>query len=183
MANPLQDCRAAVDWAASGQVIEIAEKIAEFKRLSSIIEADLAALDADRVPTGWRDTAVRGRLEFGFADERQEVPEVRCRLTANVDAVCQRCLQAFKLRLATEMNMLLLVFGQNVEGYEDYEVWELEDRTLRPIDVVEELLVMALPLSAMHADAASCKALPQVQRHEQETTRPFAALRKQMNED
>ncbi len=132
MANPLQDCRAAVDWAASGQVIEIAEKIAEFKRLSSIIEADLAALDADRVPTGWRDTAVRGRLEFGFADERQEVPEVRCRLTANVDAVCQRCLQAFKLRLATEMNMLLLVFGQNVEGYEDYEVWELEDRTLRP---------------------------------------------------
>ena len=99
MGNPLRERRSAAEWAAESQVIEIADKIGNFGQLSAIVEADLAALDADKMPAKWRDTVVSGCLEFGFADAQQMLPAVRCRARVEVDAVCQRCLGAFRLPL------------------------------------------------------------------------------------
>jgi uncharacterized metal-binding protein YceD (DUF177 family) len=184
MGNPLRERRTAADLAACAQVIEIASKIGDFERLSIIVDADLAALDADRMPTGWRDSAVKGSLEFGFADAQQLLPKVSCRVEATVDAVCQRCLEAFRLPLEVEADLLLLELGQDADDFDELEVWELEETLLRPQDIVEEMLIMALPFSAMHADSASCKALsPEVEESAEKTTTPFAALRDQMAQD
>ncbi len=184
MGNPLRERRSAADLAAGAQVIEIAEKVGDFEQLSAIVEADLAALDADRMPKGWRDSAIKGSLEFGFADAQQVLPKVRCRVGVTVDAVCQRCVEAFRLPLEVEAELLLLEFEQDADGFEEFEVWELEDILLRPLDLVEELLIMALPFSAMHVDSASCKALsPPVKESAEEMTTPFAALRDQMAQD
>jgi len=183
MGNPLRDRHTAAEWAAARQVIEIAEKLSGFERLASIVEADLAALDADKMPLGWRDSIIVGELAFEFADAQRKVPAVRCRLSASVDAVCQRCLQPFRLPLETESSLLLLALDESAEGYEDHEVWEMEENTLRPQDIVEELLVMALPLSARHVDSASCKALSAAADEQEEMTKPFAALRAQMLKD
>jgi len=183
MANPLRDRRTAADWAAAGQVIEIAEKLSGFQQLSSVVEADLAALDAAKVPARWRDSLIVGSLQFGFADARRELPQVHCQLTAKLDAVCQRCLELFKLSLETEADLLLLRQEETAEGYEDHEVWELQESELRPLDIVEELLIMALPFSAMHVDLASCKALFAEPDQQEDKTKPFAALRAQMTQD
>jgi uncharacterized metal-binding protein YceD (DUF177 family) len=184
MGNPLHQRRTAADWAADSQVIEIAEKLSGFEQLSAIVEADLAALDADRMPADWRNSSVAGRLEFGFADAQQMLPIVRCMARVEVDAVCQRCLQPFRLPLEVETDLLLLEFEQAVDGYEEYEIWELEEPLLRPLDIVEELLVMALPFAAMHLESAACKALsPAVEQSAVEMTTPFAALREQMAQD
>ncbi|MGB5688638.1 MAG: YceD family protein [Woeseiaceae bacterium] len=184
MGNPLRERRSAADLAAGAQVIEIAEKVGDFEQLSAIVEADLAALDADRMPTGWRDSAIKGSLEFGFADAQQVLPKVRCRVGVTVDAVCQRCVEAFRLPLEVDVELLLLEFEQDADGFEEFEVWELEDILLRPLDLVEELLIMALPFSAMHVDSASCKALsPPVKESAEEMTTPFAALRDHMAQD
>jgi len=184
MGNPLRERRTAADLASGAQVIEIAEKISDFEQLSAIVDADLAALDADRMPTGWRDSAVNGSLEFGFADAQQLLPKVSCRVGVTVDAVCQRCLEAFRLPLEAEADLLLLGLEQDADGFEELEVWELEETLLRPQDIVEELLIMALPFSAMHVDSTSCKALsPQAEESAEEVTTPFAALRDQMAQD
>ena len=184
MGNPLRERRTAADLASGAQVIEIAEKISDFEQLSAIVDADLAALDADRMPTGWRDSAINGSLEFGFVDAQQLLPKVSCRVEVTVDAVCQRCLEAFRLPLEAEADLLLLGPEQDADGFEELEVWELEETLLRPQDIVEELLIMALPLSAMHVDSTSCKALsPQAEESAEEMTTPFAALRDQMAQD
>ncbi|MGI9232405.1 MAG: YceD family protein [Woeseiaceae bacterium] len=183
MANMLRDRRTAADWAAAGQVIEIAEKLSSFEQLASIVEADLAALDPDKRPGQWRDSVVAGSLEFGFADARQRLPRVRCNVTTTLDAVCQRCLEGFGLELDAEADLLLMRLEDSVDGYEDHEVWELEESTLRPLDIVEELLIMALPFSAMHVDLASCKALSTESDTKEDSTKPFAALREQMTQD
>ena len=159
MGNPLRDRRPAAEWASVGQVIDIADKLSGFEQLAAIVEADLSALEADRMPTGWRDSDVSGRLEFGFADTERRLPAVDCRARVTVDAVCQRCLEGFRLPLTVEARLLLLQLDEAVEGYDEYEVWELEEDTLRPADIVEELLIIALPFSAMHAESAACKAL------------------------
>ncbi len=183
MGNPLRDRRTASEWATVGQVIEIAEKLEGFEQLASIVEADLAALEADRMPPNWRDSIVAGRLEFGFVDAQGKVPAVDCELAVTVDAVCQRCLEAFRLALETETKLLLLELDEAADGYDEYEVWELEETTLRPKDIVEELLIMAMPFAAMHVDTAECKALSAEADGKEEMTRPFAALRAQMTQD
>ena len=76
MGNPLRDRRTAAELASDGQVIEIADKISSFDSLASIVEADLAALDPDKMPSGWRDCAVLGEIQFGFADEKGRIPMV-----------------------------------------------------------------------------------------------------------
>ncbi len=184
MGNPLRERRSAAEWSAGFQVIEIAEKISYFEHLASIVAADLAALDTDKIPADWRDAAVIGRLEFGFADAQQTLPKVECRVAVTVDAVCQRCLEGFRLPLETEADLLLLELEQDADGYDEYEVWELEEALLRPQDIVEELLVMALPFAAMHVESAACKALtPETAEEAEKVTTPFAALREQMAKD
>ena len=184
MGNPLRDRRTAAEWAAASQVIDISDKISDFEQLSGIVKADLAALDADKIPAKWRESTVTGSLTFGFADAQALLPTVRCLASVTVDVVCQRCLEAFRLPLQVEVDLLLLELDQEVDGYDDYEVWELEERLLRPLDIVEELLIMALPFSAMHTESAACRALPaNEQGGAEEMTTPFAALREQMAED
>ena len=184
MGNPLRERRTAADWAANGQVIEIAEKLGDFEQLEAVVEADLAGLDAARMPTDWRSSAVTGRIAFGFADAQQLLPTASLHIAATVDAVCQRCLEPFQLPLEVEADLLLLELEQAVDGYDEFEVWELEEKLLQPLDMVEEMLVMALPFSAMHVDSASCRALATpTQAPVDETTTPFAALREQMAKD
>ena len=183
MANPLRDRRTAAEWAANGQVIEIAEKLGSLEQLSSIVKADLAALDDAKKPGQWRDSPISGSLKFGFADARRELPQVHCRLAATLSAVCQRCLEPFELSLETEADLLLHGLDETAHGYDEHDGWELEESTLRPLAIVEELLIMALPFSAMHVDARSCRALPAEPVEQDEKTKPFAALRAQMTQD
>ena len=184
MGNPLRERRSAAEWSAGSQVIEIAEQISNFEQLAGIIEADLAALDADKIPATWRDAVVVGQLEFGYADAQRTLPTVSCRVRVTVDAVCQRCLEAFQLPLETEAELLLLALEQGADGYDDYEVWELEETLLQPQDIVEEMLIMALPFSAMHTESTACKALaPETAAGDEKMTTPFAALREQMAQD
>jgi uncharacterized protein len=184
MGNPLRERRTAAEWAAVSQHIEIADKISGFEQLSAVIEADLAALDSDKIPAEWRDSAVTGSLDFGYADAQRLLPQVKCRAAVTVDLVCQRCLEPFRLPLEAEADLLLLGFDQGADDYEDFEVWELEEPLLRPLDVVEELLIMAMPFSAMHVESGTCRALAAPQQDSaDEMTTPFAALREQMAQD
>lgn len=187
MGNPLRDRRTAAEFASVGQVIEFTEKISSFAGLAAIVEADLAALEPARKPLAWREREVSGRLKFGFVDVAGRLPIVSGRATTNIDAVCQRCLEPFQLTLDIEPKLLLLDAEQVVEGYEAFEVWELDNPALRPQDIVEELLIMALPYSAMHSRKAECKVFSAAEPPDvagiTKLKRPFANLRSQMTQN
>ena len=187
MGNPLRDRRTAAELASVKQVIEIASKISSFENLEGIVEADLAALESDKMPPEWRESVVHGRLEFGFADPDLRVPMVSGRATVEVAAVCQRCLEPFSLQLQIEPELLLLAVDEAVDGYDEFEVWALEEPRMCPQDVVEELLIMALPFSATHDSIADCKAFESPESSDdtgsEKLLRPFAALRTQMKQN
>ena len=90
MGNPLRDRRTPQELAASGQLIEIAEKIGNFGELSRIVGADLETLDPDKLPPDWRDADVVGQLRFGFADAQGRLPALEGEVAVRIDAVCQR---------------------------------------------------------------------------------------------
>ena len=180
MDNQLRDPRTPSDLAASGQIIEFSEKISNFEQLAAIVESDLDTLDPDKLPSNWRDATVFGQLTFGFADAHSGLPVMRGEAEVTIDAVCQRCLQPFRVPLAADLR---LVFGKDaarrVED-EGYEVWELEEGKLRPLDLVAEALVMAMPISAMHDDDATCRGPEMIAEDLGKRMRPFAGLKSQM---
>jgi len=186
MSNLLRDRRPVTELAAVGQVIEFAELISTFKGLATVLEVDLAALDPDKIPSAWRESCVSGALQFGFADAAGRIPKLTGSADANVAAVCQRCLEPFELKLCIEPDLLLLDADEVAEGFEDLEVWELEEQAVRPQDIVEELLIMAMPLSAMHDNMNECKALlsadSSVDEVIEKLVNPFADLRSQMKQ-
>jgi uncharacterized metal-binding protein YceD (DUF177 family) len=59
-----------------------------------------------------------------------------------------------------------------------YDVWEIDDATIRPLDILEEALIMALPLSALHGRGEACNAPDEgASADSDEAIRPFAGLR------
>jgi len=185
MANPLFDRASPEELAARGQVIELTEKIESFGRLVEVGTKDLAALDPERQPRAWQAAPVEIRLSFGFADEQGELPALEGSVETTLAAVCQRCLEPFGLHLATSLKMLLLQSGDAGAGLDDFEVFELEEGTIRPLDLVEEALLMAMPLAAKHGAGEACT--PPASGGEQEgagdrSLRPFAGLRQIMKE-
>jgi uncharacterized metal-binding protein YceD (DUF177 family) len=79
--------------------------------------------------------------------------------------------------------MLLLRSADADTAQGEYEIWEVEEDVIRPFDIVEEALIMALPLSALHQSHKKCGPLLEgLASDDNETVRPFADLRSRMNE-
>ena len=183
MGNPLRDRRPLAELAAKGQVIEIADKIGNFKGLAEIVEADLGTLDADKIPQDWRDAALTGRLEFGFADAQKRVATIEGDVSVVIDAVCQRCLDSFRLPLTAELRLMPVSGSVQANESGEYDVWELDDEMVCPADIVEEALIMAMPLAAMHGVAEECRKYDQDANDAEQTTKPFADLKSQLEEN
>ena len=181
MGNPLRDRRTPSELAESGQVIEFKQKLNDFERLAAVVEADLARLDPDTLPADWRDAPVSGRLAFGFVDAQNRLPVLDGRAAVTFDAVCQRCLQPLRWSLDVPVRLLFGTAAPGSAESADYELWELPEATFTPLDVVDELLVMAMPLAAMHAGDADCIAPPDRVAESTGKIRPFAALKAQMD--
>lgn len=183
MGNRLLDPLLPARLAARGEVIEFTGVVGDFERLVEIIGSDLQAVPKSGQPRGWRQERVEARLEFMTTGGGHTAPAVRGRASARIACVCQRCLEPFVMPLETTFS---IVFADEARADEfpDAEIWELEEHTIRPLDVVEETLVMALPLAPAHETKASCGPLAKrLETSTKETARPFAGLRGQMEKD
>jgi len=141
------------------------------------------------MPPHWRDAAISGQMAFGFADAQSgsraegSWPMLQGKVAVTIDAVCQRCLEPFELPLTAELRLLFADDAAAGIADDAFEVWELEEDKLRPLDLVEEALIMALPLVAMHVDDATCHEPGVLEEKPGKTIRPFADLKSQMGQD
>jgi uncharacterized metal-binding protein YceD (DUF177 family) len=186
MGDPLRDRCLPRVLAENKQVIEISDEIGDFTRLAELVEGNLSALNSGKMPAGWRDRAVTGTMSFGFADAAKDAVALDLSVTTAVAAVCQRCLKPFEMPVATALQLLLGAPDETLEGRDGYEIWELSDDEVSPLEIVEEALIMALPFSAMHENTSNCVELDTTQVDaksvDEEMTRPFASLRAQMDD-
>ena len=183
MDNLLRDRHTPAELAANGQVIEIAGKLGDLEQLTEIVRKDLETLNADKLPLDWRESPVAGQLSFGFADAQDGLPTVAGQVGVTVPATCQRCLGVVEIPLEVELRLILGGDVANAADDEHYDIWELDADTLRPLDLLEEALIMAIPLAAMHVDDAVCKQAAVIAEAVTETKRPFAMLRSQMEQE
>ena len=185
MRNPLLDHSSPKELADLGQVIETEEKLQNFSRLAGVVDGDLASLPGAEVPREWRQAPVKIRLRFNWIDAGRRLPAVEGRISARIPAVCQRCLGTMELACDEELKFLLVAPGESAAAAgaaDDFEIWELDEATIRPLDILEEALIMAMPLSALHGPGEGCDAPADVgPAVSGETNRPFAGLRSQIS--
>lgn len=181
MGNPLTDRVPPDELAQRRQVIETKNNLSVFPRLSEIVKADLAALSPAERPADWRRQPVDIRLRFDWADARREYPAVSGSVSVRVPSVCQRCLAPFELALDADVRLILSRDEGSTADDGNYEVWEIDEDTIRPLDIVEEILIMAMPLVVSHDDEQGCG--QQAVAGFEETVRPFADLKAQMRDN
>jgi uncharacterized metal-binding protein YceD (DUF177 family) len=179
MAKSLTTAVSLAKLAAGAQVVEIEESIAGFPRLHEALDRGLAVIDPAQKPADWEQARVTGRVRFDVDDAQSTAPVADVVASAQVPQVCQRCLEAFNEPLAVATK-LIFVRDNEVPEREGYENWELDEDRFRPLDLVDELLVMALPFAALHDDANCHRAAAVTDAVAEDALRPFADLRAQM---
>lgn len=183
MANPLLLRVAPELLARRRQAIESVEKLSTFKRLAAIVDEDLAALPGTLRQPDFGARPVTVSLEFGWADAQETLPRVTGRVTTTLPATCQRCLEPCEIELSADIDLLFVASGDAGSVDDALEVWELDEERVVPLEVAEEMLVMALPFAATHGDPQDCGLIAEPGgENAGDTVRPFADLKSKLEQ-
>jgi uncharacterized protein len=174
--------------AARREEIRDAIPLGSTDRLASLVREALARCDGE-APADWERRPLE--VELAFEGRRvagnQPVPVVTGQARATLPLVCERCLGMMELELDADIAFLLPDEDMSDEALPGFEVWPVEGRGVRLLDLVEEELLLALPLSLMHEERSGCRPVAEDYAgaepdEEPETQRPFGALRALMTE-
>lgn len=94
--------------------------------------------------------AVSARLSFGRDEQR--TPVIKSCLDAEVKMVCQRCLEPVVLPIHSECEYAVVGEGANAQHLpKGYEVLEVGEDPLDLLALVEDELLLALPIVPLHS--------------------------------
>jgi len=118
-------------------------------------------------------------VEFGFSQSDYDTPIVQGRLKANLAVECQRCLEAMEILLQFDFN-LLVDADDDIVAESSLDTVYSEDGTIDLFEVVEDEIILGLPLVTMHENVA-CNEFWQTQEQGAEKAikeNPFSVLAK-----
>ncbi len=94
------------------------------------------------------------KLAFAILDHR---PVVEGTLNTEVELVCQRCMAAMRHPVSEQFALMLIGSEDDLDQVpESYEPWLSNVQRLNIVDLIEEQLLLALPLIAKHVDQQDC---------------------------
>jgi len=159
---PHVDPRKLADRAAT---LEGELQLSELKRLVDPLEDD--------------EGVVRARLEFGRDEQRTVV--IRSELDVEVKMICQRCLEPVVLPIHSECEYAVVNEGASGQHLpKGYDVLEVGEDPLDLLALVEEELLLALPIVPLH-DLEICQPPagpdePEPSENEVSRSNPFSVL-------
>lgn len=125
---------------------------------------------------------VNYQLQFGVDSENTAY--IDGSLVAEMTFCCQRCLQPFVREVKCGFVVSPVLNDKEAKLLPStYEPVIIQDDKLDPLELVEDELILALPIVAMHdVDALECKksidvSIEQVEDNVQELNQPFSILR------
>lgn len=121
-----------------------------------------------------RDAPIRFSLSFGKNDEGQAV--VTGQVQGTVELTCQRCLEAVAIELDAVVGLGVVDSEEAAKRLPpELDPLILGEEPVRLVDLIEDEILLALPVVPMHAHAC----VPAHREHEgmEKADNPFAALR------
>jgi len=131
----------------SGTVLGGEFDTSELERLSDLLHAD-------------RHSTVKASLCFKRGAHGQAIADLHYKAT--LYAVCQRCLESVEHKI--DATVAWAFVGSESEAAlfpDEFEVLVLEDERLQPATLIEDELILALPMVPRHTTVAACGPLAQ----------------------
>ena len=126
---------------ADGGVLSGELRLGKLTRLAGMLHSDAGS--------------VRASLKFG--QRRDGWLGVELTYTASVELMCQRCLEPFRYELVGRVNVALAdAESMPAAVPEGYEPFELTDGQLSPAQLIEDELIVSMPLAPKHERLADC---------------------------
>lgn len=156
--------------AKSAKVESREVQLADFERLQSLL------LDTP-------DKIACAQVEWHIESSLDHQLRLYLRIEAQLPLICQRCLQSMTASVSVDRVFRLVRAITETLVVEEEDRLELDDDQLKLADVVEDELILAIPLVPKHADLDDCNIQLQAEfdneaiRRESQTENPFAALK------
>lgn len=121
------------------------------------------------------------QISLSFLRDEQKLPVMRMTLSAQVGMICQRCLDEAVLPVGGEHQYVFIRTGGDTSLLpKDYDIVELDDEPLDVRALVEEELMLSLPLVPKHP-AGECDhpvgyVEPELSGEEAVKSNPFSVL-------
>jgi uncharacterized protein len=149
--------------------IELAGRAAELDR-----ELELQQLPRLEEAGALPGTRASARLVFGLFEHK---PTIEVRIDGSIVMQCQRCMKPCSCGV-DETASLMVVAPDREDVAGGFEPCVADPDRLSVLAVIEEQLLLAMPLVPAHADLSECRAPVDADaRGEDEKQRPFANLR------
>ncbi len=111
------------------------------------------------------DGEVSGKLRFGSIGTGRRV--ITGSVSATVEVVCQRCLEPLSLELADTIQLALVESESQIDSLEAaWDPWMVDGPKISIASLLEEQLMLCMPLVSYHRDERCVKALEYQQRKE-----------------
>ncbi len=162
--------------AARGEAISGTVPLGAMRRLAQVVSDSLTEC-TEAGPEGWRDVPVSAELRFGYtrAGGSRALPAVEGRTAVVLPLACDRCLGLLQQAVTAEFEYVFAETEAEAESLDGYDAWVADERGIRPLDLIEEELLLALPLARTHG--ADCGGTPgEEDGASAEVQRPFRAL-------
>ena len=102
--------------------------------------------------------SVRATLRFRQRGDGWLASEVEYR--ADVELICQRCLEPFRQALEDKVNVVIADSDSlPTTAPTGFEPFELEGGRLQPVQLIEDEVIVAIPLVPKHARVEDCGSL------------------------
>ena len=138
----------------------------------------------DRLVSGLASDKGEAEAEISFTT-RAGVPCLAGKVRANVEMVCQRCLEPVQMQIEGSFRFGLVESEEEFDNLPaEFEPFIVTDGEQSLYDVLEDELILSLPLVSRH-DYECSEVMKQQQppSGDAETYRPFAGLKDLMNQD
>jgi len=135
--------------------------LSQLSRLSTLVIADNAIIN----------------VSFEFTKNLYQHPSVKGHIETRLQLECQRCLEPMSQLMDFDFELLIDASDEDVKAFQTDTVYS-DGGYLSILDVVEDELILALPLISMH-EASDCHQHWQaddIPKPEEEKNNPFAVL-------
>ncbi len=96
------------------------------------------------------DPAGAVRVDVGFETDREGRHLARGPIKARLSVRCQRCLEPMDIVIDTELGLAFVEEGGEAHPPEGYEPVPVGGGTISPAELIEDEIILALPMAPMH---------------------------------
>jgi uncharacterized protein len=131
----------AFELAARAVVFEGHMPVTAFERLVGMLESSDGKID----------------VRLAFARGNEGIVRVSGSCRGELQLLCQRCLEHYMQPMNTAFELMLLNDEALLEHVDEAHDREVATDRIRPLDFIEDELIMTLPLVPIHPDPADCE--------------------------